>query len=76
MVEIIEILKTFVDTIVSVINFILGSISQLFILFMNIPTYLTFIMEFVEILPPFVIPFITATIFILVTQYMINRRAD
>lgn len=76
MYEIIEILKSFVDSIVTLFNFIASSIAQLILLFMNIPTYLNFIMEFVEILPPFVIPFISATIVILVSQYMINRRAE
>lgn len=69
----IKALKTIVSVIGTLIQFLINAITGLVNLFTHIPQYLAYTLEMVAILPPYVIPFVTAFVTLAVLLFMINR---
>lgn len=71
----IKLLGALVETVVSLVGFVINTISGFLQLIGNIPVYLAFITSSITHLPPFLIPFCSATVSVLVLQYIVNRKA-
>lgn len=74
--KIIDFFSSIGDTIISLINFVINTISSLIALISKIPAYMMYITESLNVLPSFILPFATAYISLLVIQYICNRRAE
>lgn len=74
--EILEFLWSFVEVINTIIRFVINTFTSLITLIINIPTYLTFIINSINILPSFLIPFMLAFVSLVVVQYLLNRKAE
>lgn len=70
----IELLKSIVTVITTVITFFIHSIESLISFFLNIPTYTTFLINSVNVLPSVVIPFAIASITLYVMLMVIGRN--
>lgn len=70
----IELLKSIVTVITSVITFFIHSIESLIAFFLNIPTYTAFLISSVNLLPSVIIPFAVASISLLVMMLIIGRN--
>lgn len=70
----IELLRTIVETVTTLITFLFNSINSLIQLILHIPTYTTVIINSLNVLPPFVLPFMIAFISLVGVQYILNRR--
>lgn len=70
----IELLKSIVSVITTVITFFIHSIESLISFFLNIPTYATFLINSVNVLPSVVIPFAIASISLYVMIMVIGRN--
>ena len=74
--ELLQFIMSIVEVINTLIRFLINSITSLITLIINIPTYLTFIINSINILPKFLIPFMIAFVSIVVVQYILNRKAS
>lgn len=70
----IDLLRSIVDAIASVIVFFVHSIESLVGFFLNIPTYVQFISNSLVILPNVVVPFAIASVTLYVMLMVINRK--
>lgn len=70
----IELLKSIVTVITTVITFFIHSIESLISFFLNIPTYAAFLINSVNVLPSVVIPFAIASISLYVMLMVIGRN--
>ena len=69
----IEMIKTILDVIGTLFDFLVNSIRSLISLIANIPKFTVFI---IESLPPFLIPFSLAFVSIVSVQYILGRKSD
>lgn len=70
----INLLTSIVSVIITVIQFVVHSVESLISFFLNIPTYATFLINSVNILPTVVIPFAIASISLYVMLMVIGRN--
>lgn len=70
----ITLLKSIVDSIVAVANFIWHTIASLFLFIKNIPIYLTFIFDSLSVLPAVIVPFAIVSIYIYVMYFILSRE--
>lgn len=63
------------DIISTLLNLVITTITSLVQLITKIPTYLTLLIQSVEVLPSFILPFSLAFISLIVVQYIIGRRS-
>lgn len=70
----IELLKSIVSVITTVITFFIHSIESLVAFFLNIPTYTAFLINSINVLPSVVIPFAIASISLYVILMVIGRQ--
>lgn len=70
----IELLRTLIETVTTVITFLMNTINSLIQLVMNIPKYSVVVINSLNILPSYVIPFAIAFISLVTVQYILNRR--
>lgn len=71
-----ELLGSILNVITTLITFIANTIASLIALITRIPTYTLMMIESINILPRFLIPYMLAYISIVVVQYILNRRAS
>lgn len=69
----IEILKSIVDTIVTVVTFFIHTIESLISFFLHIPQYSAFLISSVNVLPAVIIPFAIASISLYIMLLVIGR---
>lgn len=69
-----DFLKTFVDTIGSLLTFIFNVISSLANLISKLPTFVLFITNSVALMPMILIPFVMAAISIYVILFILGRN--
>lgn len=70
----IDILRSIVEVITTVITFFIHSIESLVSFFLNVPTYTAFLINSVNLLPSVVIPFAIASISLYVMLLVIGRQ--
>lgn len=70
----IKLLISIVNVIGALITFVINTIISLVTLLLNIPTYLTFIVSSINLLPTAIIPFAVATVTISVVLFIIGRN--
>lgn len=70
----IQLLSSIVETIVSLVQFVINAINGLIQLLLLIPQAIAFITSSISMLPPFVIPFIIAALYIGIVQYIVGRQ--
>lgn len=70
----ISIFVTILNVITSLIHLIINVISGLISLIIHIPTYVTFLTVIIGYLPAIVIPYLIATISVLVVLFIIGRK--
>ena len=70
----IELLKSIVSVITTVITFFIHSIESLISLFVNIPTYTSFLINSINVLPSIVIPFAIASVSLYVILMVVGRN--
>lgn len=73
---ILDVLVSIVEMIGTIFRFLINTVTSLIALIVNIPTYLTFIINSINVLPQFLIPFMLAFVSIVVVQYLLNRKAS
>lgn len=69
-----SLLKSFIDTVTTLITFVINSITSLFQLLVNIPKYTALVLNSINVLPSFILPFVIAFISLVGIQYVLNRR--
>lgn len=69
------ILQSILETITLVIQFIINMIVGLVHFILMIPTYFTFVISLVDVVPAFATVFFTAGITLTIILFMINREA-
>lgn len=69
-------LRSIVDTIVVLVQFVINTISSLVSLIIHIPEYVLLITQSINLLPSFVIPFALTFVSIVVVQYILNRKGQ
>lgn len=69
----IKLLQSIVDTITSVISFLIHTIQSLINLFLHIPTYVDFLVTSIGLLPTIIIPFALASVSVYVVFIILNR---
>ena len=69
----ISLLTAIVDTIKSLLLFVIHSFDSLINLFLHIPTYVSFLTSSISNLPSIIIPFAMATISVYVIFLVLNR---
>lgn len=74
MIKLVKMFKSFLDIVVSLVKFVVSTITSLFNLIVNIPIYITFIITNVSFMPNIVIPFILASISLYVIFIMLGRN--
>lgn len=62
------------NVITSLVNFLVNSIESLIMFIVNIPTYIAFLVDSINILPAVLIPFIITSIYIFVALFLIGRN--
>lgn len=70
----IDLLSSIVETIVSLVQFVINAINGLIQLLLLIPQALAFVTSSISMLPPFVIPFILAGLYIGIVQYIVGKQ--
>jgi len=70
----IELFKSLLQVVTTVITFFIHSIESLIAFFLNIPTYSAFLINSVNLLPSVVIPFAVASISLLIIMLVIGRN--
>lgn len=71
-----DILLSLMETVTTLISFVVTMITSLFTLIANIPRYLTLLINSLNVLPVFVIPWAVVFVSLVVVQYLLNRRAQ
>lgn len=69
----INLLKSIVDSIFAVINFIWHTITSLFLFISHIPVYLAFIFDSFSVLPAVIVPFAIVSIYIYVMYFILSK---
>lgn len=72
----VEFLKGIVDTLSTILSFVINIFTSLISLIGAIPSYLKFIIDSLNVLPTFILPFALAYISIIVVQYILNRKGS
>lgn len=70
----IELITSFLNTIVVLVKFVINTITSLIQLIINIPMYVNIVVQSINFLPSFLIPWALAFISLVVVQYLLNRR--
>ncbi len=70
----IELLRSIVDTIGALINFIINTILGLITFITMIPSYVSYIASLITVVPPFATIFFTAGITLTIILFLINRQ--
>lgn len=70
----IELLSSVVDTIIALVQFVINGINGLIQLLLLIPQAIAFLSSSISMLPPFVVPFITAALYIGIVQYIVGKQ--
>lgn len=70
-----DLLGSMLNVITTLISFVSNTIFSLISLITRIPQYTVMMIESINILPRFLIPYMIAYISIVVVQYILNRRA-
>lgn len=70
----IDLLTSIIETIVSLVQFVINAINGLIQLFLLIPQAISFITSSIAMLPPFVVPFIMAGLYIGIVQYIVGKQ--
>lgn len=71
-----DILGSMLNVITTLITFVGNTFVSLISLIGRIPQYTVMLIESINILPPFLIPYMIAFVSIVVVQYILNRRAS
>lgn len=69
----ISLLQAIVDVVTSLVNFVINTITSLMALLIHIPTYTSFLIGSLSVLPTLVYPFAVASISIYVIFLVLNR---
>lgn len=72
----IQFLNKIFSLIKSLITFVIHTFESLIALFTQIPKFIGILTDIIMNLPPFIQPFILASLSIIVVQYILNRKAD
>lgn len=67
-------LKAILETITMLVNFLINIIVGLIQFITMIPTYFTFVISMVDVVPPFATVFFTAGITLTIMLFLINRQ--
>lgn len=71
-----DVIESLVNIVVTLVSFVINTIEGLISLIIRIPGYITMLIETLNILPTFLLPYMVAFISIVVVQYILNRRAS
>lgn len=71
-----KVLSSFVEIIITLVSFVINTIMSLIALIIRIPGYIAMLINTLNILPNFLLPYMVAFISIVVVQYLLNRRAQ
>ena len=69
-----NVLESLLNTITGVITFLINTITSLVTFIVNIPTYVSFIVNSLNVMPQFLLPFMTLCISVYVVLFIINRK--
>lgn len=72
----IALIKTLLGTIGTLVTFFINTIGSLISLITRIPAYVLMLVNSINILPAFIIPWAIAYISVIVIQYILNRKAS
>lgn len=70
-----DILGSLLATVTTLVTFVFNTISSLFALITRIPAYVMMLINSINILPAFLLPWAMAYISVVVIQYILNRKA-
>lgn len=70
----IKLLQSIVDSISSILGFVINMFKSLLVLFSHIPTYFDYLVSTIGYIPSVVLPFAIASISIYVVLFIINRK--
>lgn len=68
-----SLLSNIVSTISAFVTFVFNSLFSLINLLIKIPTYITFIITSINLLPAVIIPFAIAAVYVTYTLFILNR---
>ena len=69
-----DLLSSIIDSIIAIFGFLINVVTSLITFVLHIPTYVTFLVSSIGIMPTVLIPFLTLTITLYVVLFLINRR--
>lgn len=69
-----DVLNSLLNTVTSIIQFVVNSVTSLVNLLIKIPTYTTFLISSINVLPSIFIPFAIACVSLYVVLFMVGRR--
>lgn len=68
-----NLLSNLVNTITAIVSFVIHSFVSLINLLVKIPTYISFIITSINLLPAVIIPFAIASVYICYVLFVLNR---
>lgn len=68
-----SLLSSFINTVISLVNFFVNSIQSIIDLVTRFPTYISYIVSGIGFTPTLLQPFLLASLFIYVVFFIINR---
>lgn len=71
-----NLLRSIIEFITAIVSFIIHAIGSLLNFITLIPTYVSFLITSINVLPSVFIPFMIATITLSVVLFVLNRRAS
>lgn len=71
-----KVLSGFVEIVITLVSFVINTIMSLIALIIRIPGYIAMLINTLNILPSFLLPYMVAFISIVVVQYLLNRRSQ
>lgn len=72
----IQILKGIADIFYTLINIVVNTLQAIAVLIVNIPHYITFLVNSLNLLPDVVIPFLLISIYIYVMYILVGRSTN
>lgn len=69
-----DLLRTIVNSITSFFNLTVHTIYSLFYFLFKIPTYISFFIDSLDLLPAVIVPFAIASIYIYVMYFILSRE--
>lgn len=70
-----NLLQSFIDILTTLVNFVINTITSFLILLTNLPSYTSFIINSINVLPNILIPFATISISLYVILFILGRNS-